>query len=80
MTFIRDERYWIRRSVGVRFAYLNSKNQETIAPVGFGENWTNGQPAAYPLRKALKLRDRVNSTVDRDAHYDVAAAGDSYNN
>lgn len=79
MTFQREPRYWVRRSVGTRWAYLNHKGQETIAPGAFGEDWSNSTPATYTLHQAEQVRDRVNSAVDRDAWYSIAPVTDSYN-
>ncbi|MBL8002860.1 MAG: hypothetical protein JNL05_12965 [Flavobacteriales bacterium] len=79
MTFQREPRYWVRRSIGTRWAYLNNKGQETIAPRAFGEDWTNGSPATYTLHQANKARDRVNATVDRDSLYTITPATGGWN-
>lgn len=79
MSFEREPRYWIRRSIGTRYAYINLAGQETIAPVAFGEPWSNGQPATYTLHQANQVLAKANAGVDRDAEYHRAPVGDTYN-
>jgi hypothetical protein len=79
MPFKKEPRFLIRRSIGIRWAYLNADGKETVAPIGFGENWSDGEPATYPMRRALNIRDSANLGVGRDACYEVVPNIGSYN-
>jgi hypothetical protein len=79
MPFEKEPRYWVRRSIGIRFAYLNCMGTETISPVGYGEQWSNGGPRLFTHRQAIRARDAANLNVDRDARYEVKLAEGSYN-
>lgn len=79
MGFQKEPRYWVRRRIGTRYAYLNKNGQETIAPVLFGEQWSNGEPGLFTLNQALKARFAANADLPVGEHFEYLLTANSYN-
>lgn len=80
MTFQREPRYWVRRRhQDNRYAYLNDNGQETIAPIRFGEQWSNGLPHSFTYHQARLAQNKANDGRLGALFHCISADHTSYN-